>query len=433
MNRLFLLAGAVFLSLPNATTHQSECATSPQNLALANKVQQQLNSCPVSFSTEEIANMALSEINSVSKNTQYSIDNWKELHDLNGNKFLHVNFNPFGYSILSMETYKTIECNPLRKASKEINTGDVYYPVLGVFEQKAYSLISRQRHNSIPKSSFASLTQYSDHFQTSLAEEKQQSLLLKSNALKTTRSNSGGGNGGNQTDWVIDVSQQVVTADVEIPYSWFFKYNTDRFSYSNGGSDGICEYVAYLMLAEYNDFFKAKGYFSDTEISNYVFPVQAGTFETAIPNVSDDFVYQLYLNNGRKETLNTRDLNDLSNMFLSGKNVSYSNVSAYWMFGNPKDVIKNGKRPDMLCGYFPDIGDRGSIAHNIVAYGYFTKGPFAGKYLTHYGWDGDTQCIVDRSVFKTGYDWSLADHTKNPENRYIFSVDGVMRDGKSHL
>lgn len=433
MNHLFLLAGAVSLSFSSAAIHQSENTLLPQNSALVNKVQQRLNSCNVSFSADDIANMALSEINSVSKNAQYSINNWKELHDLNGNKFLHVNFNPFGYSILSMETYETIECNPLRKASMKINNGDIYYPVLGAFEQRSDVLISKQRHNSIPKSSFASLMQYSDKFQASLSEEKQQSLLLKSNALKTTRSNSGGGSGGNQTDWVIDISQQVVTADVEIPYSWFFKYNTDRFSYSNGGSDGICEYVAYLMLAEYNDFFKAKGYFSDTEIRNYVSPVQAGTFETAIPNVSDEFVYQLFLKNGKKETLNTSDLNNLSNMFLSGKNVSYSNVSAYWMFGNPKDVIKNGKRPDMLCGKFPDIGDSGLIGHNIVAYGYFTKGPFAGKYLTHYGWDGDTQCIVDRRVYNTAYDWSLADHTKNPENRYIFSVDGVMRDGKSHL
>ncbi len=127
MNHLFLLAGAVSLSFSSAAIHQSENTLLPQNSALVNKVQQRLNSCNVSFSADDIANMALSEINSVSKNAQYSINNWKELHDLNGNKFLHVNFNPFGYSILSMETYETIECNPCRwRITRKIPKTDIY-------------------------------------------------------------------------------------------------------------------------------------------------------------------------------------------------------------------------------------------------------------------------------------------------------------------
>jgi len=91
-------------------------------------------------------------------------------------------------------------------------------------------------------------------------------------------------------------------------------------------------------------------------------------------------------------------------------------------------VINKG-RPDMLCGNFPDIGDRGNIPHNIVAYGYFNQGEFNGKYLTHYGWDNDTQCIVDRGVFSTGYDWSIVDNTKNKEKRYIFDINGSLKCG----
>ena len=41
-----------------------------------------------------------------------------------------------------------------------------------------------------------------------------------------------------------DVNKKEIKADVEVPYSWFFKYNKNQFSYSNGGSNGICEYAS---------------------------------------------------------------------------------------------------------------------------------------------------------------------------------------------
>ena len=61
--------------------------------------------------------------------------------------------------------------------------------------------------------------------------------------------------------------------------------------------------------------------------------------------------------------------------------------------------------------------------------GYFTKGTNKDKFLTHYGWDNCTQCIVSRKVFSTGYTWVLKDKTENPEERYIFDINGELNSG----
>lgn len=251
------------------------------------------------------------------------------------------------------------------------------------------------------------------------------SLFQKINVLS-----DGGGGGSSDKDWVVDVTKKIVNADVEVPYSWFFKHNKTNFSYHIGGSHGICEYVAFLLMVEYNDFFVTKGFFSEDQVKKYISTVNGSDFESAIPNVSDAFVYDLFLD-FKRESLNTGDLNDLLDDFMEGKDISYSSDSAYWLFGNPRDVIGNKGRPDMLCGELPDTGNRGDIAHNVVAYGYFTSGDYDGKYLTHYGWDDVTQCIIDRP-FLTGYDWSIICKETEHVHREIFMVDGELRCGCEH-
>ncbi len=282
-----------------------------------------------------------------------------------------------------------------------------------------------------------SMVTFSETLFADLVSRKQETASSRLALLTESKivNNESGGNeesgGDDKSDWVIDADKKEITADVEIPYSWFFKYNKYQFSYSNGGSNGICEYVAFLMMMSYYDFFISKGYFSDEEINAYVSTIRGKDFKEAIPDISDDFVKDLFVKNGEKETLNLSDMGSLFKLFMNGKtSVNAKSISAYWLFGNPKDVIKKG-RPDMLCGIFPDVGDRGDIAHNIVAYGYFNKGEFKDKFLTHYGWDYDTQCIVDRGVFRTGYDWSIQDNTTDKQDRYIFDVNGTLQCGRN--
>lgn len=263
----------------------------------------------------------------------------------------------------------------------------------------------------------AASQEYTDYLEENYEESVGQKITLLSKG--------GGGSSGRQS-WNVDITNQEITADVEVPHAWFFKYNSWQFSYMSLGSDGICEYIAFLLLAEYQDFFGCAGYFSDAELNTYVTSPQASDFASAIPIVSDSFCKDLYEGNSKKETLDIGDLNDLLKSFMSGKSVSYDHAAAYWMFGNPKDVIKKG-RPDMMCGMMPNPYGGKDIAHNIIAYGYFTKGTYKNKYLTHYGWNTDSQCIVSRP-FMSGYDWSIIN--KSPHrHRYIFNVNGDLKCG----
>ena len=182
-----------------------------------------------------------------------------------------------------------------------------------------------------------------------------------------------------------------------------------------------------LLMASYHDFFSCAGYFSDEEISKYVYTMRGTTFEEAIPVLDDIWCLDLYRNFGR-DSLTAGDLNDLLKSFMSGKSVNYDRTSAYWLFGNPKDVIGNKKRPDMLCGYLPNPEKDGTMAHNVVAYGYFTSGTYNGQYLTHYGWNERSLCIIDREFFKTGYDWSIINKSAHV-HRYIFNVNGELKCG----
>jgi hypothetical protein len=419
---LFVLSGHGYESAPISSDQ------------IIQKLEKKVNKDKRSFlSKEEIATLALNEINQYSNNLYYSISNYYVTKDLLGNSFLYVNFNPFGYSVISMDSYETIEIDPFYDNSTKINNNDIYYPTLGVFKSNGNSLKNRKSGKRITgKKSLEELKTFSKKMKSSLDQQQKETINKKIEFLKSfKRANMFFENspGNERKNWDIDIDSQTITATYEVPHSWFFKHNKYEFSYHDGGENGICEYIAYLLLAEYNDFFVAKGYFSEKEISKYVTTRQGINYINSIPNISDSFAYDLYIQNGKKESLNTGDLNSLSDMFLKGKNISYENVHQYWLFGNPINVIKSG-RPDMLCGYFPDTGDRGNIGHNIVAYGYFDSGAYKGKYLTHYGWDNHTQCIVDRSVFRSGYDWSLRDKTTNPEKRYIFNINGSMNYGK---
>lgn len=445
MKKRFLIAlMAIIISLgtSNVTSNDKVTNLSNSTFEIKNKFKTLSTSfdenatSQVKFEDSEIANLGLVEMNHSSNDTLNSIDSFSKVRDLNGDEFLYVNYKPFGYSVIDLTSYTTIEMNPFSTRKNEIKSNEIYYPVIGIVkESKDGKEYVDSRGGKYEKEMFKkSMNAFSSSLFNNLNSRKQETInsriaLLNNPTVANNDKGNGGDSGNNNFDWVIDINKKEIKADVEVPYSWFFKYNKNQFAYSNGGSNGICEYIAFLLMMSYNDFFVSKGYFSDEEISKYVTTNRGSSFKNAIPNVSDSFATDLFDKNDNKETLNIGALNSLFNLFMKDKtSVSAKTVSAYWVFGNPKDVINKG-RPDMLCGYFPDIGDRGDIGHNIVAYGYFNEGEFNGKYLTHYGWDNDTQCIVDRGIFSTGYDWSIEDSTKNKNKRYIFDVNGSLRCG----
>ena len=387
------------------------------------------------LSLEDIAKIALIEINSNCSNSIYTLKNYSIASDLLNNEYLYITFAPYGYSVISLDTYETVETDPFCQDVCIPSSNDIYYPIIGLIEMVNSNIRIKRTNQLISENSmyYTSLKQFSINYKNILMDNRETSISEKIETIQQRRleKESSTGDSGNEgrKDWDIDINKRIITADVEIPHSWFFKYNKDRFSYASGGSNGICEYIAFLMLVEYNDFFVSKGYFDDQEISKYVTSIYGSDKISATPDVNDSFVTDLFKSNNFKETLNCGDLNNLSDAFLSNKsNISYKNVWAYWLFGNPNNVIKSGN-PIMLCGFFPDTGDRGEIGHNVIAYGYFDKGAYKGKFLTHYGWNGHTQCIVDRKIFKSGYYWALKDETLNSKGRSIFNINGKLESG----
>lgn len=377
------------------------------------------------LSKDETTYLAVAEMNSAASATNfYSVKQSFLVTDFSKNEYLFTTFSPYGSSVISMFNYTTVEVNyfDTDDYSGISETDNLkYIPGTGLYQLNGntYENVISDRHFPVKNAQVAeeSSSIYIDYMGSQYNSSLKQKITLL---------NNGGGGGGNK-DWDVSVTDNVITADIEVPHSWFFKYNTSQFSYKNGGSNGICEYIAFLMMMSYNDFFCSAGYFSDDQISTYVSTVSSKSFESSIPIIDDNWCKDLFTNNNSKETLTADDLNALSDNFLSGKGVSYRNVWAYWTFGNPKDVIQNGKRPDMLSGKFPDTGNRGEVAHNIVAYGVFTSGTYKNKYLTHYGWDAKTQCIVDRP-FLSAYDWSVVNNSSHV-HRYIFNVNGEMKCG----
>lgn len=387
----------------------------------------------ISLSMDEVRSLIDYELLSESNNKLASQSIIKT-KDLNNDEYYLITLNNGGYMLVSAISYEVLEFCPFVKLDYTITENDYYYPIIGGIKNinNEYYLLSN--NEKLNNDSINNLKAFSLNLKNQIKEDLYNEInnkvaLLEKISDNSMYSSSSGGGATGAEDWVIDVDKEVIHADVECDHSWFFKYNKNQFSYHNGGKNGICEYIAFLMLVEYNDFFRAKGYFSDEEINKYVKTVRGTSFLNSIPIVDDQFVYDIYLSNNKKETLNIDDLKHVCKNFLLNKPIKYNVSSAYWYFGNPKNDIKSGY-PAMMCGNFPDIGGgRGDIPHNIIGYGYFTKGTNKDKFLTHYGWDNCTQCIVSRKVFSTGYTWVLKDKTENPEERYIFDINGELNSG----
>ena len=375
------------------------------------------------FNNYELSKICEKEINFSLNTTLYKTKEYRIVRDFDDNNYLFVTFYPFGSSVMHIDTLETIEVNPFSEFD-DLQYYNYYYPVIGLLKKINNFYYSVNKNNFLSENTTDLLKSKSKSLRTTLQSNYnnsiQKKIKLYTDCLSLT-------NSSNNND--VQISNGIVKAHVEVPYSWFFKYNTTRFSYSNGGSNGICEYVAFLLMIEYNDFFKAKGYFSDEEISKYVVMANSSSYQYAIPVVKDEFVLDLFELNNNKESLTANDLDDLANLFMKDKKVTYILDHAYGPFGSPIDVIRKGF-PDMLCGVFSDLNG-GLIPHNIVAYGAFVAGPYRDYYLTHYGWDNHSQVITIKNVL-TGYDWSIQDTTTNPEERLIFMINGRPMSGKNY-
>ena len=175
----------------------------------------------IKFTDYEIANLGLAGMNYSSSNTLYS-----KVNDLSGNKFLYVNYKPFGYSVIDLSSYVTIEMNPFSTRQNEIKSNDIYYPVIGIVKESRDGKEYVNSHGAkFEKEMFKdSMNAFSNSLFRNLNSRKQETInsriALLNNSLVANSDEGGGGNGENGNfNWVIDVNKKEIKADVGVPYS----------------------------------------------------------------------------------------------------------------------------------------------------------------------------------------------------------------------
>ena len=86
----------------------------------------------IKFTDYEIASLGLAEMNHSSSTALYS---FSKVNDLSGNEFLYVNYKPFGYSVIDLSSYATIEMNPFSTRQNVIKSNEIYYPIIGIVKE----------------------------------------------------------------------------------------------------------------------------------------------------------------------------------------------------------------------------------------------------------------------------------------------------------
>ena len=83
----------------------------------------------------------------------------------------------------------------------------------------------------------------------------------------------------------------LITADYEVDYSWYFKYNDHSFPYNTGN---ICGYVALSLIMAYNEIFLSPGsYFTEEESKEYIVPSD-GAYGRSVPTLKDEFPFYAF-------------------------------------------------------------------------------------------------------------------------------------------
>lgn len=384
LKNIFILAG-VCLSLFEASVQRDRSFNSQERFGKtsgfskslkANLYKEDLTEIDIS----KIELFMLKQVRKYTKTSDYFVKRSFVLYDFDDNPFVLTEFNQ-GHGVYSLAASDFTELSPFGKSpyeSVESGFDDLRYVFMNGYYYKSPSSGSvfniREPSKPLDENELSSLKSLSTSSYNVLLENKNYEnmteilnssfdeislALTKSSPSDTSRSGGGTGTGKN------DPSQGIITADVEVPYSWYFKYNVSGFPWNSGS---ICGYVAASLLLGYNEFFRSAGYFSqeqaDTYISNGV-----GTFGKAIPSISDAFPKGVWGGDIGSSTPST--IQGAIDSFLKDKGKKYDNYNYVSMFSNIYDPIKDGV-PAIYFGNFETLVPHGN--HAVVAYGSFNDG-----------------------------------------------------------
>lgn len=321
------------------------------------------------------------------------------VEDVNKSKFFLVNFKPIGYAIVKYETLEFFEIN-YNDNIKITNLKDnIYIPLKGFDNKTNYNLMNKPNYG----------------YNLSLNRSIEKFLPDNDFVNKYTET----------------ISNLNYKADIEVPYSWYFRYNFDKFAYYdkdrkeiNHNGNGVCEYIALLMLLVYNECFVSSGYFNNDDIKKYFTISNGQSIDNYIPKINYKLLKNIFELNDEATNIDAGLVSRALSRFEENRYQDYYTKYAYFFTADPYSIIKKGI-PTMLSFY---LGKK--EGHNVVAYGYDLK---KSMYLCHYGFQGSqyTQVLINRKPFNFIYDWSIRDNkdVKNPV-RKLFNYKGKLVTGK---
>lgn len=328
------------------------------------------------------------------KNPDLRIRSVTQVNDFAGNIYALVELSPIGYGVYCPSTGSLVEYVPNVKSpffDYDESVEKRYVPGQGFFiREGGFGDFKEVLSNTKISSSLQ--RQYSE-----ISEKISSSLRQRVNPAKSSiifgpdLDDLTAPRVTEQNIFVHDPDDYLVYADHEVKYSWYFKYNVDRFPYND---KGICGYTALSLIMAYNEIFLSPGsFFTEEESEKYIIP-STGEYGRSVPTLKYEFPFDAF-GKGIGGSV-PMDMDDAAAKFLEGKDVEYSDYYWIWLLGDPIDNIDADRQPSIVFGSFVDIaGDNDFENHAVLLYGYFDD----GNWLVHYGWYDFSQVVMNSLVF----------------------------------
>ena len=365
---------------------------------------------------KNIEKLIKEEIFNLTNSQYYSIEYLTYARDFNGNIFAVAKFFPKGFAILNLSIGEFMEISTNSDFPYEIDQvkSKYYVPLYGFYNEDGSSSLTNTS-NAISSSD--------NKDSTSLSNLKKISNQLSINYPKfRNRTNLEKIQGKIQINdyYYDDMPQETPSmtvfsgvdapkAEIEIPYSWFFRLNKTQFPEN---IDGNCGYVVMSMLLWYADMFESAGYLSAYDYENFI-TVGNGEYGKCVPTLSEDFIDHYRPNSG---SLVPVDAGDLIDEFMVGKEIDYDCKTTIWVFTKGIDDILAEGIPVGYFGNLPVEPNNNKGFHAITVYGSYGN----GKILAHYGWDGYNQVIISKaSMFELGGYVYIENYETHHHRKYI--------------
>ncbi|WP_406615573.1 putative cysteine peptidase [Mycoplasmopsis hyopharyngis] len=474
---------------------------------LTNEQKKNENETNLELLVQTVRNEAKSYLKDLEK--EISIKNWKEIYMIDPTTkekidlFLFM-FEDRGYCVMEKNTLISMEMNFQTKISEEEFENIEHYYISPFWiknqisnrEPKPAALLSTRNLNPTTNKKEISidlklLKQRKEEIEENLLEHS----LNKITPAKKIREKI-------EEEWdrisdelaqkvpnyVINPEKEVVKADYEVPYSWWFRNNVNMFGYAEQkdyyfekywkqpkppkpehieegktyyDSNGMCMLNALSMLIQYQHLFVNSKWISEEMEKKYIIsPNKKGWYYDqeiyeegkdtiqllrwkklpAIPYVSPGFSLELW-KHGFEYGFGLKSLWDLIKTLKKymSIDVGYDKYS-YWGFPTfpqqPWKQLYKG-HPILIAGTMSNHeNDNKAMNHGIVAYGkWYNKRNriHRDKYLVHFGWSDCSQVVFDFRLTRViGMYFTIMDKTpkKDRVTKPFFAYKGKMVSAK---